>query len=416
MPQVQYLDIPTWGQALGEFGGGFLDQFMAERKAKKERDDIAAIINQLPEDASEEDVIKAVFGSGKLSPERAQSVTGVIGGAKQRAQEKRSEKRKNELVAKYKSGKGLTEEEMAELDTATQISLTRPSSKGITTEPIPKETAGHINRVLSENPDANAEELGIKFAEAGVPPALSNQYVESRRRLQETQVKEEGKNKREIHKESTKWYDSLVAGSEAAKSRERAIDRQKDRIGKITDWDRYATAIFGNTPLGNLLKSQSAQEFEAAQLPFVEGMREIFGGRITDADLRFISQKIATTEKTPEANQAILDWHKLEGDYVQEKLKVAQEIIKENGGFRPSDFAAQVISRTNERMGDKIDEAMEKIKSLEDDQTKKLDLTGRVTVPPGTPLNDKVIDYYLQITNNDPDAAERMAREDGYDF
>lgn len=84
MPQVQYLDIPTWGQALGEFGGGFLDQFMAERKAKKERTDIADIVNQLPEDATEEDVIKAVFGSGKLSPERAKTVSDVIAGAKRR--------------------------------------------------------------------------------------------------------------------------------------------------------------------------------------------------------------------------------------------------------------------------------------------------------------------------------------------
>src|SRR5690606_2751108 len=110
MPQVQYLDIPTWGQALGEFGGGFLDQFMAERKAKKERDDIAAIINQLPEDASEEDVIKAVFGSGKLSPDRAKSVSDVIGGAKKRAAEADIERKKIASTAATKK----TESELKE--------------------------------------------------------------------------------------------------------------------------------------------------------------------------------------------------------------------------------------------------------------------------------------------------------------
>lgn len=94
MPQVQYLDIPTWGQALGEFGGGFLDQFMTERKAKKERGDIADIVNQLPEDASEEDVIKAVFGSGKLSPDRAKTVSDVIGGAKRKKVEADIEREK----------------------------------------------------------------------------------------------------------------------------------------------------------------------------------------------------------------------------------------------------------------------------------------------------------------------------------
>lgn len=220
----------------------------------------------------------------------------------------------------------------------------------------------------------------------------------------------------EFHKESQKFDDKLTSQAESAKKKIKAIEQQKKILPNIKKTDRIISALFSGTKYENLLKSKNAQEFDSLVLPMIEGMREMFGTRLSDADLRIVLQKIATSEKDPNANQAILDWQLLEGKLDVEKRKIADELRRENKGLRPIDYQQQINKRMDEKFGDQIEKEASKIMSLRDDPKMSAKVTERIKVPKGTPLDTKTIDLYLKLSNNNPEEAKKMALEDGYEF
>lgn len=220
----------------------------------------------------------------------------------------------------------------------------------------------------------------------------------------------------DFHKETAKLDEKISSEAQAAEKKIKAMKQQRKLQPEISNFDRIVSAVFRGNPLENLIKSSTAQQFDSFALPMVEGQKETFGVRLSDADLKLILQKIATSDKNPEANAAIMDWMTLEEEMKIEKRKIADEIRKENKGLRPLDYEAKIRERMNDIFGDEIDKRSTHILSLQDDQAKREKITGRREVPAGTPLNNEVIDKYLQLSNNDPEEAKRMALEDGYSF
>ncbi len=222
--------------------------------------------------------------------------------------------------------------------------------------------------------------------------------------------------RKEIHKETQKYDDELRTNADIAKKKLVAVEKQEALLPHIKTKDRYISALSNGTVFENLFKSSSAQQFDAAALPLIEGKRETFGVRLTDSDLRVVLQKIATSDKDAEANKAILDWEKLDAQMLIAKRKIADEIRKENGGYRPIDFEEQLNNRLDEQFGDKVVEASEKILALPDDPVKAKELRQREKVKPGTPLDNSTLDFYLNLAKDDPAKAAELAREDGYEF
>lgn len=220
----------------------------------------------------------------------------------------------------------------------------------------------------------------------------------------------------EFHKESSKFDESLTKRAEAAERKIKAIERQEKILPKLSKKDRIISALFRGTKYENLVKSQNAQEFDSLVLPMLEGARELFGVRLSDADLKLVLQKIATAEKDPGANQAILDWQKLESNLDIARKKIGNEIRKKNKGLRPLDYEEQINQQVDRKYGKEIEQTAQNIMSLEEDPEQYEKITERVKVAPGTPLTTEKIDLYLKISENDPQRAAEMAREDGYVF
>jgi len=91
MPQVQYLDIPNIGTALGKIGGGFLDEVTNKYQQSQEQDAIQNMLSQLDPEASEEDVIKSVFGAPGIGMQSKQTLAGQLSQAKKNVQNRKSE-------------------------------------------------------------------------------------------------------------------------------------------------------------------------------------------------------------------------------------------------------------------------------------------------------------------------------------
>lgn len=313
----------------------------------------------------------------------------------------------------------------AGLPTEVQLEISKQRAKpppgGLTGQPVPEEVSTKMSTVLNENPDASDDELLIKMDQAGVARAYSNQFIENRRRKQqqfaEAKIKGEDvirEEKKFFHKESEKFDQQLSSRADSAKRKISSIEKQEKILPKITKSDRYTAALFSGTRLEDLFKSQSATEFDSLSLPQIEGEKENFGVRLSDADLRLVLQKIATSTKNPKANKEIMEWQKLRSKLDVEKRKIADEIKEKNDGFRPRNFEAQVRQLMDERFGDEIDARYQAVMQLPDDEKLLAQFTERRKVPQGTPLDNKSLDLYLKLSNNDIVEAERMAREDGY--
>ena len=339
----------------------------------------------------------------------------------QQQQQQKAQQQMQGVLSKVLTGQA-SPEDLAQLPPEIQLEIfkqrNKPAPGGLSGQAVPPEVAQMIPKILNENKGATADELAVKLDEAGVPRAYSNSYIENRRRQDESAVKQSDVARKErlaFHKESQKYDEKLTDQADSAKNQLTAIERQRKVLPEMNNWDRISSAVFGKSPLQNLFKSASAQEFDSAVLPLLEGARDTFGSRLTDADLRVVLQKIATSDKNPEAIKKILAWQELDAKMKIEKRKLADQIKKKEHGLRPLDFSEQLRELMDEKFGKQIENTATEIMQLGDDPKKAAQIT-RQKVPPGTPLNAQAIDKYLEMANYDDQEAERLAREDGYEF
>ena len=249
-----------------------------------------------------------------------------------------------------------------------------------------------------------------------VEPNLAKSWTEQNKAIDKEEARKEKAQTQErqfFHRESGKYDEGLTTQAQAAEKKNRALDRQMANVDKIGWWDRFiSTGIAG--PLTDVLRSKTAQEFDANTLAQLEGQRQLLGGVLSDSDIRLLMQKIVTASKDPKANRYIAQFMKLENEIPILKKHIADELKSENGGYRPPNFQSEIDRIFNLRYGDEIKKMQEDILNLPDDN-KKLDKIGRRSVPPGTQLGEEAILMYMKLADNDPEIATQMARRDGYD-
>ena len=286
-------------------------------------------------------------------------------------------------------------------------------------------TQDHIN---PETGDVDVGNVKVKTAPKRIPqskinaaalvePNLAKSWTEQNKAIDKEEARKEKAQTQErqfFHKESGSYDEALSTQALAAEKKNRSLDRQIANVDKIGWWDRFiSTGIAG--PLTDVLRSKTAQEFDANTLAQLEGQRQLLGGVLSDSDIRLLMQKIVTASKDPEANKYIAQFMKLENEIPILKKHIADELKSENGGYRPANFQSEIDKVFNLRYGDEIKQMQNDIINLPDDN-KKLDKIGRRSVPPGTPLGEDSILMYLKLADNDPDIATQMAKRDGYDI
>lgn len=134
---------------------------------------------------------------------------------------------------------------------------------------------------------------------------------------------------------------------------------KKTKTGALT-WQNFFKKQFKGTFLENLPLSPEGAIIEANIPAFIEGKKELFGQRLSDADLAVVLGKTIDLGKSNEANEAILNLAEFTAELSLNKAKIANEIVKENGGYRPIDFDRQVDERYQERYGQAIDDNFRK--------------------------------------------------------
>jgi len=156
-----------------------------------------------------------------------------------------------------------------------------------------------------------------------------------------------------FHKESQKYDEDLSEKARRAKNQiETFSDIQKSIDSgnvKPSSW----TNIFRNFgETGNRLANAVMNKDEATLLSSIpqllEGWKQVFGVRLTDADLRVLQDKLPDIGKSPEANKSILKVMRKYGDMASLRSKIASDIKKKNKGIRPLGYSDLVEERFDE--------------------------------------------------------------------
>lgn len=92
-----------------------------------------------------------------------------------------------------------------------------------------------------------------------------------------------------------------------------------------------------------LNKDESLLQSSIPQL--LEGWKEVFGVRLSDADLKLLGDKLPSIGKTPEANRAVLGILKKYADMTLLRGKIGADIKKEYKGLRPLGYEDMIEER-----------------------------------------------------------------------
>lgn len=270
---------------------------------------------------------------------------------------------------------------------------------GVTAQPVPEEIANKIDKILEDSKGLNADQLAVKFAKEGVPDINSSRYIENRRRQDELAPKE----RLEIHNLSKDTDKLIRSDAESARKRLRSFETMKKDIetGKTNPktFKNLVANAFSGSFFEGLLRDPESEEFKAASFNVYEGLKNVFGTRLSDQDLKLASTKVPDITKTNEANKKIIEFLEFQDKINVEKEKIANQIIKENGGYRPIDYDIQLNERLDSKYGA---EAEEKVKAAANADKK--------------PFSKEIAKEFLIKAKGDKELAKTLAREEGYEF
>jgi hypothetical protein len=116
----------------------------------------------------------------------------------------------------------------------------------------------------------------------------------------------------------------------------------------------FAQNTLKGTWLEHAFDSKESSNFQAALPQLLGGFESIFKRGLTDRDLKLILDKLPSIGKTKEANLASVQFLRKILDLNDKKFAIAQEIKKENKGFKKIDYVDEIERRDEERYGNEI--------------------------------------------------------------
>ncbi len=156
-----------------------------------------------------------------------------------------------------------------------------------------------------------------------------------------------------FHKESAKYDEDLQKHTKIAKNQADTIKNIRKAVAsgniKPSSW---ANIFKGMGDIGNKISNALLSGDEAtllASIPsLLEGWKEVFGVRLSDADLKVLQDKLPDIGKTPEANNAIMKIMEKYSDMTLLRSQIGRDIKKQNKGIRPLGYVDRIEERFDE--------------------------------------------------------------------
>jgi hypothetical protein len=379
MPSPSYINqSPRSPSPLEHTLSHFTQGFLEDKKEQKETDALKEIYSQYQNDGKNiEKAIMAIQTRPGISPTtRVNSVNTLM-----KFQQHNQELQKNANKQLEQENKKLKEAEKARVENAQareaeiadgvpegtyknfkgkdllkgrKIHGPKQGSTALNAQAVPPEVADAIEQIVKENPEADADSLQILMDKANIPRGYSLSYTENRRRQDDRKAEIDQKNKvatrqeqLQFHKESEKYDEELMKNTRIAKKQIETVKNIEQAInsGKVKP-SSWANIFKGFGKVGDKISEAILNGDQAtilASMPqLLEGWKEVFGVRLSDADLKVLNDKLPSIGKSPEANKAILKIMKKYADTTLLRSEIAGRIKKENNDLRPLGYADKI--------------------------------------------------------------------------
>lgn len=391
MPQAQYLNIPTWGSALGEFGS----EFLSGRRERSEEDELSRILSQFDESTPIEEQARKLYGAKGISfDKKQQTVKGLADLAKKKASvepDPYKTDRDNRMRQALLDAE--VPEEMADLYIGaseggrTKIlsylvdenpDLFRKFEKGVSNRrsgnvpPRDREVfTGEPEEDLSPNPPAPPEEEDL--SPNWDPPWKQEVMVEEESfdiPEQDTDLSRKERVKREDDrfKVQLPLYDANSTKVKSLEDDLRNYDRLDELNAKMAqdprndEWFRQINIKQFGEDSGSLIfpaaATEDQQEWVKILSEFQRRAKESYGARITNFDLAQFMKRYPTLANTESGRARILHQLKLVGQMDQIYHKQLDNVIEKAGGLRKIDW--DQAKRIAKKRSDKIVEPLMK--------------------------------------------------------
>ncbi len=218
-------------------------------------------------------------------------------------------------------------------------------------QPIDSEQLDKLEKVRSSPKymEASSGEKYRMLTREGV--SKENAQAEVEIDAEEQKIK---RDEREMfHKETSKFDEELEHNYKSAKNQMNAIEDSEKALksGKVNPLSlANIFRNFGDTgkKISDAIQNKDQATITASIPAFLEGRKELFGVRLSDADLKLLQDKLPDIGKSVEVNRTILRLMKKYSEMSMLRYKVGSEIKEKNGGYRPAGFSNQIEQRVEE--------------------------------------------------------------------
>lgn len=360
MPQAQVIDLNprprTEETTLEKTLGGFADKYRQGMEQRRESDALKDIYSHYQDGKNIDQAIIAAQTNHRLSPTTKVNTISQLTKFKEhntKLQEEQKKQRENEdliagiekernvppgTYAKFKSNPALAEK------------VTKEPKVPLSQQPIPDKEQDAINRVTSSDAYKKANLPGKEnlLLNAGVSAANVEKHTKTAAAQDKNDLarqKFEAQNALQVHA-TTKDYDETIAKeAKSAKHQMSALKDIEKRIDNVQPTDMAnVMRFFGETgkKISDAILTGDQATIQASIPAFLEGRKELFGVRLSDADLALLSDKMIDIGKNKEANKAI---YNLTMKYAKKAIlreEIGSKIKKANKGYRPIDYNDQL--------------------------------------------------------------------------
>lgn len=209
---------------------------------------------------------------------------------------------------------------------------------------------------------SDIDKLDKKINDPSLSPDIKERLRERRDKIEEKLEKRQ----ETLHKETNDFYKQVHKESRGAQTNNKRLGRMEELVwrGNLSHpmfasvLDSVSKGVFGFGIDLSWLTSPDSQEFKKLSTDFLKEAKDIFGSRLTDADVKYFLQTVPTLSQTDHGKLRVISNLKNFNDAALKKKDIMDQIIEENGGIRPRNLE----SLTEERMQPILDKMADEFK------------------------------------------------------
>lgn len=324
MPQVQYLDIPNIGSALGKLGGGFLDEMTNQYKQGRESDALQQILSEFTPDMTDEQKAQKIYGAKNIPFEQKKQVVSSLGDLNKQAKlnvQNQVRDRANEDTHAALLRADVPKEIADMYVNATPGGQTAILNKVLDEYPelFEKLSNGIEGAVNPESPVEQPPEQEVLVDEEGKPLPISEQPVPQPSQVEPEKLEDFDKGlsrKEKVNRQEKRYQvqaplvDAIQTKIKNLESDARNFDRLDVLNQKMTAENQWTDVFYINPFSGELISPASAtpeqQEWTKILSEFQSRAKDSYGSRVTNFDLQAFMKRFPSLANTADGRAQII--------------------------------------------------------------------------------------------------------------